>query len=74
MKNSMQKHPALVGIVPRKNLWDVIQEKRWYHIPVKSAPKNASFAEYIAFYFPKIFNEKERYKRQKGVRILFYQD
>lgn len=58
----MLKQPALVGIVPRKNLWNVIQEQGWYHIPVESAPKNASFAEYIAFYFPKIFNEKERYK------------
>ncbi len=26
----MNKHPALVGIVPRKNLWDVIQKKKWY--------------------------------------------
>ena len=58
----MSKQTALVGIVPRRNLWDVIREEGWYHIPVKSAPQNAYFAEYIAFYFPKIFNEKERYK------------
>ncbi len=48
--------------MPRKNLWDVICEKRWYHIPVKSAPDNVSLAEFIAFYFPKIFGEEERYK------------
>ena len=58
----MQKHPALVGIVPRKNLWDVIQEKKWYHIPVESAPKNALLAEYIGFYFPAVFGEEMRYK------------
>jgi len=60
--NNMQKHPALVGIVPRKNLWDIIQKQRWYHIPVESAPKNAGFAEYLGFYFPKIFDETMRYK------------
>jgi len=58
----MQKHPALVGIVPRKNLWDIIQEKRWYHIPVESAPKNAVFAEYLGFYFPSVFGEEMQYK------------
>ena len=58
----MQKHPALVGIVPRKNLWDIIQKERWYHIPVESAPKNATFAEYLGFYFPSVFGEKLRYK------------
>jgi len=58
----MRNHPALVGIVPRKNLWDVIQEKKWYHIPVESAPKNAKFAEYLGFYFPKVFGKEMRYK------------
>jgi len=58
----MLKHPALVGIVPRKNLWSVIQEQKWYHIPVESAPKNAQFIEYLAFYFPKVFGEEMRYK------------
>ncbi len=58
----MNKHPALVGIVPRKNLWDVIQKQMWYHIPVESAPKNAVFVEYLGFYFPSIFGEKMRYK------------
>jgi len=36
----MQKHPALVGMVPRKSLWPIIQKERWYHMPVKSASKN----------------------------------
>lgn len=58
----MQKHPALVGIVPRKNLWDIIQEERWYHIPVESAPKNAAVVEYLGFYFPSDFGKKLQYK------------
>jgi very-short-patch-repair endonuclease len=49
--------PALVGIVPRKNLWPVIESQRWYHIPVKSAPLNALNAEYLAFYFPAAFGK-----------------
>ena len=58
----MKKHPALVGIVPRKNLWDVIQKEKWYHIPVESAPKNATLTEYLAFYFPAVFGKKLQYK------------
>ncbi len=62
MVYAMNKHSALVGIVPRKNLWNIIQKKRWYHIPVESAPKNAIFAEYLGFYFPSVFSEEMRYK------------
>ena len=54
--------PALVGIVPRKNLWPIIQSQRWYHIPVKSAPRNVLEVKYISFYFPSIFGEKLRYQ------------
>ena len=62
IRNKMQNQPALVGIIPRKNLWNIIQEERWYHIPVESAPKNAEFAEYVGFYFPDAFGEEMRYK------------
>lgn len=48
--------------MPRKNLWDIIQNKNWYHIPVESAPKNAFSAEYLGFYFPAVFGEKLKYK------------
>ncbi|MDP8211738.1 MAG: DUF559 domain-containing protein [Candidatus Zapsychrus exili] len=54
--------PALVGIVPRKNLWTVIQNQRWYHIPVNSAPHNVLGVEYVAFYFPSAFGEKLKYQ------------
>jgi len=66
----MSKYPALVGIVPRKNLWHKIQEEGWYHIPVKSAPKNASRVEYLAFYFPKIFGEEYQYKVSYYAKVL----
>jgi len=65
----MLREPALVGIVPRKNLWEVIQKERWYHIPIQSAPKNALLTEYIAFYFPKEFGEKKRYKVSHYARV-----
>jgi len=58
----MSKQPALVGIVPRKNLWPIIQKERWYHVPVESAPKNTPFVEYLAFYFPAVFGERLKYK------------
>ncbi len=53
---------ALVGIVPRKNLWEIIKKERWYHIPVQSAPRNLPQVRYIAFYFPKVFGEELCYK------------
>jgi len=64
-----QTQPALVGIVPRKELWPVIQKEKWYHIPVESAPHNISSVyparcrvKYLAFYFPDCFAEKYRNK------------
>jgi len=30
---------VLVAIVPRKKDWRILEEKHWYRIPVKSAPK-----------------------------------
>lgn len=58
----MTNHPALVGIVPRKDLWPIIEKEKWYHIPVESAPKNAKNVEYLGFYFPSVFGEKLKYK------------
>ena len=64
MEKSLNKSdkPALVGIVPRKNLWPIIQNQRWYHIPVKSAPRNVLGVGYAAFYFPSAFGEKLKYQ------------
>ncbi len=54
--------PALVGIVPRKELWEIIKNEQWYHIPVQSAPKNLEQIKYIAFYFPSVFRRDLRFK------------
>ena len=61
-KLSKSNKPALVGIVPRKNLWSVIQNQKWYHIPVNSAPRNILGVEYVAFYFPSAFGERLKYQ------------
>jgi len=52
------KTPALVGIVPRKKLWPVIQKEHWYHIPVESAPRNVKSIKYVGFYFPVAFGDR----------------
>ena len=59
--NKLDK-PALVGIVPRKNLWPIIQNQRWYHIPVESVPRNVSKIKYISFYFPSAFGKELQYQ------------
>lgn len=56
--------------MPRKNLWPKIQKEKWYHIPVESAPKNAPFAEYLAFYFSKPFGEKYQYRVSYYAEVL----
>jgi len=66
----MNKHPALVGIVPRKNLWPIIQKEKWYHAPVKSAPKNTLMVEYLAFYFPSAFGEGLQHKVSYYANVL----
>jgi len=54
--------PALVGIVPRKELWTLILNQHWYHIPAKSAPQNLRDIRYIAFYYPAVFGEDLKYR------------
>ncbi|MFH1456693.1 MAG: DUF559 domain-containing protein [Patescibacteria group bacterium] len=62
----MQKQPALVGIIPRKELWQLIQKERWYHIPVESIHKDIFPIKYLAFYFPECFDKKNQHK------IIYY--
>lgn len=57
-----ENSPALVGIVPRKNLWPIITRQHWYHIPVKSAPRNVTKIKHLAFYFPSAFGQKLKYQ------------
>lgn len=67
--------PALVGIVPRKELWPIIRKERWYHIPVAAAPRNVRRVHYVAFYFPAVFGEELQYRvwhyaPVKGIKIV----
>ena len=65
-----QTQPALVGVVPRKELWPIIQKEKWYHIPVESAPNNISFVEYLAFYFPGCFNKEFQHQVNYYAKVL----
>lgn len=62
----MSKNPALIGVIPRKDIWEKILNEHWYHIPLSSAPKHATYAEYLGFYFTKIFGKENQYK------IIYY--
>lgn len=41
---------VLVAFVPRPADFERIQRERWYHVPVRHAPKGV-YAEWVAFYF-----------------------
>ena len=56
---------TLVAIVPRLKDWEIIKEKKWYRIPVESAPSFIDKVKYLAFYFPKVFGD-DAYK------IIYY--
>ena len=64
------KHPAFAGIVPRKELWPIIQKEKWYHVPVASAHEYILKAEYVAFYFPEIFDKSRRNKIIYFAKVL----
>lgn len=53
-----EKDLVLVTIMNSKRDFRVAQTKRWYHIPVKSAPKKVK-AHYLAFYQTKVFGEEK---------------
>ena len=62
--------PALIGIIPRKKLWETIQEEKWYHIPVGSAPHNISSIKYLAFYFPECFPKEYQEQIKYYAKVL----
>lgn len=64
------RYSALVGIVPRRNLWDLIQKEMWYHIPVKVLDIDVGLIQYLAFYFPKCFEEKYRFAVHYYAKVL----
>jgi len=54
--------PALIGIIPKRELWPIIKKEKWYHIPKESAPDNIFSNQYLAFYFPECFPKQEQYQ------------
>ncbi|MFH1286582.1 MAG: DUF559 domain-containing protein [Candidatus Magasanikbacteria bacterium] len=65
---------ALVGIVPRPNLWPRICRENWYHVPVAHTPEGALEAHWVAFYFPHDFDVSLRdrishYARVRAVEV-----
>lgn len=57
-----KKIPAVVGIIQRMEIWETVRQEGWYHIPVKSAPRNILRCRYLAYYFTKLFNQDLRYQ------------
>lgn len=52
-------HPedrVLVAVVPNLRDWELIQNERWYRVPAKNAPAGMPDFDYLAFYFPKVFD------------------
>mgnify|MGYP005866162041 FL=1 len=58
------KKSVLVALIPNKNDWQIVNDKKWYRIPKEKAPlilkKNQ--LKYIAFYFPAIFGENLKWR------------
>lgn len=48
---------VLVGVVPRKRDWEIVQAERWYRVPVKHAPPGIPDFDWLAFYFTRAFGE-----------------
>jgi very-short-patch-repair endonuclease len=50
--------PALVGIVTRKQDWEIARTQHWYRIPVRTAPADLEAVRYLAFYQTKLFGDE----------------
>ncbi|MCS7259628.1 MAG: hypothetical protein NZ765_02440 [Anaerolineae bacterium] len=48
---------VLVGVVPHKRDWKIVQTERWYRVPVKHAPPGTPDFDWLAFYFTRAFGE-----------------
>lgn len=48
---------VLVGVVPRKRDWKIVQAERWYRVPVRHAPPGSPDFDWLAFYFTGAFGE-----------------
>lgn len=66
--------PALVAIVPRVKDWNLLRDRHWYRIPLRTAPADLPDCRYLAFYQPGAFGkEKWRvswYARVRGMTAV----
>lgn len=53
------KKDVLIALMNNRRDFEIAQDKRWYRIPVKSAPENVrnGTIRYLAFYHTKIFDQ-----------------
>lgn len=70
----MQPHESLIVVLVRSRRdWHIVQTRHWYRLPVKNGPTDVS-AQWVAFYLPKSFGEKERgvrwYARIRNVETV----
>lgn len=69
---------VLVGIMPSPRDFELARAEHWYRVPKKNAPKGIH-AEYVAFYFTKVFGEDLRwaihfYARRTGHELVRRRD
>ena len=64
---------VLVAYMPEPADFEIVQQRGWYRIPQKHAPKGL-YAEYYAFYFGRKFGERKwaihYYARQQGYELF----
>jgi very-short-patch-repair endonuclease len=70
--NSPGDTPALVGIVTRRQDWHLVCGRRWYRIPVRTAPEGLEKFKFLAFYQTRLFGPEKwavnYYAEVQGVR------
>ncbi len=71
-KTNDSLNDMLLAIFTCKNSLTTLQEKNWYHIPVKSAPGSFQTAKWMCFYQGRIF-EDEAYRVQYYGEIESYE-
>jgi hypothetical protein len=47
---------VLIAIMNNLQDWEIVQNERWYRIPVKKTPEDASNIDWLAFYFTAKFD------------------
>jgi very-short-patch-repair endonuclease len=66
--------PALVAVISRKKDWEILLDRHWYRVPVRTAPERLERARYIAWYQTSAFGDEKwavnRYARVERVIAL----